>query len=486
MSWRVARNALWNVFGTLATFAVGLVAVPILLRVMGADRLGVFTLALGLIGFSGLLDLGLGRSLTQSVSGSLGCGRPRIAVAALVWKVMRLLAGLGLLWTAILWFMVPPIVGHLFDLKGQLLPETIFGLRAVALSIPFALTATVAMGALEGLQEFQLVSTRRALLSAAQFGLPTLTAIWRPDVGLVITALAISRVLSLCVWLQALKRVLPRPDGLRAEPQDLRHLLRFGGWLTISNIVGPLMAYADRFYLASVFSPALVATYTVPYDAMSRVTTLPMTAVGAIFPAFSEAQAHPESSTSLLSAALTALVAIMLPPLLVAMIAAKPVLSIWLGEDFALSTLPIFQMLIVGVFINSAAHIPYALLQAHGRSDLTAKLHMAELPVFIGLLLWAVSIWGVVGAAIAWIGRVAIDTALLYSTAMLVQPAQRRVLLKGSAFVALGTVALAVLLNTQKGEVVLPVLLLALISCGIALLRLYRRLHPGISAESNT
>ena len=59
MSRKIARNALWNVAGTLASLAVGLVALPVLLHALGAARLGIFTLALGLIGFSGLLDLGL-------------------------------------------------------------------------------------------------------------------------------------------------------------------------------------------------------------------------------------------------------------------------------------------------------------------------------------------------------------------------------------------------------------------------------------------
>ena len=84
MSRKVAHNALWNVGGQLVSLGVGLVALPILLHALGAARLGVFTLALGLIGFSGLFDLGLSRALTQTVSSSLGMGRSRGQLAALV------------------------------------------------------------------------------------------------------------------------------------------------------------------------------------------------------------------------------------------------------------------------------------------------------------------------------------------------------------------------------------------------------------------
>lgn len=486
MNRNVARNVAWNIAGTLSSFVVGLMALPVLLHTLGAARLGVFTLALGLIGFSGLLDLGLGRALTQSVSSSLGNGRPREDVAALVWHVLRLLAVFGLAWVLLLWLLVPPVVTHLFHLQGRLAVETIFGLRAVALSMPFALVATGAMGSLEGLQEFRQVSTRRAALSILQYGLPTLVALWRADVGWVIAALAASRAFGILVWLRALQHLLPKPENAHRHPDDLRHLLRFGGWLSISNLVGPLMAYADRFYLASLFPPALVAAYTVPYDALSRVTSLPMTAIGAVFPALAESQARPDSSASLLRGSVHALVTLMLPPLLVAMMFARPLLTLWLGSSFALVALPMFQLLLLGVFVNSAAHVPYALLQAHGRTDLTAKLHLAELPIFAGLLVWAVAYHGIVGAALAWTLRIVLDTALLYGSAILLQPEQRKVLTRSLGMVTLASIVLLLPLLTHNAWILRLDALLALVSCSIMLAQLYLRWHRHASLLSNT
>lgn len=475
MSEQVARNAIWNVAGTLSSFVVGLIALPVLLHTLGAARLGVFTLVLGLVGFSGLLDLGLGRALTQGVSSSLGEGRPREAVAALVWHVLRLLAGFGLVWVFFLWLLVPLVVLHLFNLQGALASETVFGLRAVALSLPFTLVAAGTMGSLEGLQEFRRVSTKRTALSVLQYGLPTLVAWWHPDLGWVIAALAASRAFGVVVWMYALQNVLPKPDDSHRHPDDLRHLLRFGGWLSVSNLVGPLMAYADRFYLASLFPPALVATYTVPYDALSRVMSLPMTAIGTVFPALAESKARPDWSALLLRGTIVALLALMLPTMLFAMIFASPLLTIWLGSSFSVTALPMFQLLLLGVFFNSAAHIPYALLQAHGRSDLTAKLHLVELPIFAGLLVWCVAELGVFGAAMAWTLRMILDTALLYGSAILTQPAQRKVLSGGVGLMVLASVALLVPLLTHNRLVLWLDALLVLTSCSIMLANLYLR-----------
>ena len=78
---------------------------------------------------------------------------------------------------------------------------------------------------------------------------------------------------------------------------------------------------------------------------------------------------------------------------------------------------PVLQWLAVGVFINCLAQVPFVLLQAAGRPDATAKLHMCELPFYLAALFALVHWRGVVGAAIAWTLRVTIDAILLYVVA---------------------------------------------------------------------
>lgn len=475
MTRQVAHNAVWNVAGTIASLLVGLVALPVLLHALGAARLGVFTLALGLIGFSGLFDLGLGRALTQGVSTAIGVGRPQSAVAAMVWHVLRLLVFFGLVWTVALWIAAPFLVEHLLSLGGTMACETIFGLRAVALSIPFALVAIGAMGALEGLQRFRQVSSWRTAMSIVQFGLPVLAALWRPDVGWVIAALAATRVLSLLLWLTVLQAALPASWRAISRGDDLRQLLRFGGWLSVSNVIGPLMVYADRFYLATQFPPTAVAYYTVPYDAVFRTTTLPMTAMNAVFPALAAAQHQPNASGHMLRAAGMTMVALLLPLILLALLFAQPLLTLWLGAGFGIPATPILKLLLIGVFLNSCAHVPYAFLQANGRSDLTAKLHILELPIFAVLLVWAVHAHGVTGAALAWTLRVALDTALLYAVALRLHALQRAALSRVLALVTGGSLSLVVANSTRDSSLQLVIVLLVLAGCGVIALRLLRQ-----------
>jgi O-antigen/teichoic acid export membrane protein len=55
----------------------------------------------------------------------------------------------------------------------------------------------------------------------------------------------------------------------------------------------------------------------------------------------------------------------------------------------------------------------YALLHARGRPDISARLHLIELPLFICALLLLVDQYGVLGAAWAWVGRMIVDATAL-------------------------------------------------------------------------
>ena len=101
-------------------------------------------------------------------------------------------------------------------------------------------------------------------------------------------------------------------------------------------------------------------------------------------------------------------------PLLIIVTFAYEGLNLWLGSDFANNSYLVLQLLAVGVFINSLANVPFGLVQSAGRPDLTAKLHMIELPFYLLVLWWLLNAYGIVGVAIAWVLRVAVDAIILF------------------------------------------------------------------------
>jgi O-antigen/teichoic acid export membrane protein len=70
------------------------------------------------------------------------------------------------------------------------------------------------------------------------------------------------------------------------------------------------------------------------------------------------------------------------------------------------------QLLLIGVVALSIGAVPFTLVQALGKPKWSAIIHVVELPIHAAVTWWAVSRFGVVGAAAAWSLRALYDAGL--------------------------------------------------------------------------
>jgi O-antigen/teichoic acid export membrane protein len=166
-----------------------------------------------------------------------------------------------------------------------------------------------------------------------------------------------------------------------------------------------------------------------------------------MFPAFSTSFVQNRGkAATLYGLSVKYLLLTLFPLILIVVVLAPYGLNLWLGPEFAQRSTVVLQWLAVGVFLNCLAAAPFAVLQGAGRPDLTAKLHMMELPLYALALVSLTKFYGIEGAAIAWTGRVVIDAAVLFVLAGRFLPVhlslklQTRLLISGAlALFALGT-----------------------------------------------
>jgi O-antigen/teichoic acid export membrane protein len=192
-----------------------------------------------------------------------------------------------------------------------------------------------------------------------------------------------------------------------------RRLLAFGGWLTISNLLTPMMTYLDRFAISGVVGVAALATYTVPYEVLTKFLLIPAAVSTVLFPKFAQATSREMPWERLYWGALGNLAIVMAALVGAALVMGKKALALWIDPSFASAASGVWGILAVGVFFNAVAHLPYAAVQAAGRADVTAKAHLVEAPVYFAVLIGATGAWGVEGAAVAWSGRMALDCLFL-------------------------------------------------------------------------
>lgn len=426
-----ARNVIWNFAGTTLPLIAGLVAIPILVRSLGVDRFGVLSIAWMAIGYFSLFDLGLGRALTHLVAEHLGGEResdiPELAGAGLLLMLL-----LGILAALIVIAFSPWLLRNVLHVHDSLYSDALDSFYLLAMSVPLVIVSTGIRGILEGYHRFDLSNRVRIPLGVFTFLGPMLTLPFSKNLAPAVAMLVLVRLVSMVVFINYCGKVVPELfKKMRLQHRYIRSLLGFGGWMTISNVVGPLMVYLDRFLIGMVLSVAAVSYYTVPYDLATRLWVIPTSLVGVMFPAASATFFSDHSRTVVLYEKTATYCFILLFPIVLAIVAfGKEGLALWLDANFASQSVFVLEYLSMAVFINCFGQIAFGLIQAGGRADITAKFHLLELPVYLAMLWWLLKSYGINGVAIAWLVRVIIDAVVLFGYVVILIPEAKKLTYK--------------------------------------------------------
>jgi O-antigen/teichoic acid export membrane protein len=410
----VVRNTAFNLGGLVAPMLAAVLATPLLVHGLGLDRFGVLTMIWAVLGSFSILDLGLGRAVTQLVAERLG-REDAHEIPGLVWTANAMLLLFGVAGGLLLAAAAPWLTGNLLRIPHPLLGEgrTVFYL--LALSLPWVISTSGLRGVLEANHRFDLANAIRLPLGVFTFLGPLAVLPFSRSLVPVVGILVAGRVVAWLAHLLLCFRALPiLRAGSGVERRYVSPLLRFGGWMTASNVASTVMTYLDRFLIGAVISLTAVAYYVTPYEMLWRMTMLPGALLGVLFPAFAASATRDGARMArLFDGGFRAVYAVMFPATLILVTFAPELLGLWLDPGFASHSATVLQWLAVGVFALSLGMVLASGLQGIGRPDLTGQLNLIELPLYIGLLWLLLHRYGIVGAAIAWTARAAVDAVAL-------------------------------------------------------------------------
>jgi O-antigen/teichoic acid export membrane protein len=268
------------------------------------------------------------------------------------------------------------------------------------------------IGALDGRERF-LASNLLQLFSGAVFQVfPLAIAYWHgPDLKWLIGSAVISRVVASGPFLLACAKCVPLRGWPTFDRHWIRELFSFGGWLTLSSLVNPFLTILDRFVIGAVRGATAVTYYTIPNQFATKFSILPGSVTRTLFPRLAM---NEETSNDLAQRAVVAVAAVTMPLASIGILAIAPFFQLWLGPATARLSSGAGEIMILGVWFNGIASIPFTLLLAQGRPASVAKIHAAQVVPFIAVLWLGLRLGGVEGAALAWTLRGGIDALLFF------------------------------------------------------------------------
>jgi O-antigen/teichoic acid export membrane protein len=398
---------------------VGIAALPYIYNQIGIERIGVLTIIWALIGYFSIFDFGLGRAITQRIASlsSLQAERQIIKTATsgvFLTLIIGVIGGLVGLATV-------KIIGvSWINSSGSIEHEVYSAFILACLAIP-ATTATAGLrGILEGQQRFRAINLLRMALGLSNFLSPLASiGLLGPRLDYIVGSLLLVRYMILGAHYLIVKKKIGNSWG-KIDIEESKHLFRFGGWMTLSNIISPLMVVADRFLISNVLGTAVVAYYTIPAEFMIRLLVLPAAITTTLFPIFTIDLSNKNHKRSfvLYKRSLRVIFLMMGTVVVCIFFGAGLGFRLWLGPEFSEKATAVTTVLAVGILFNSLAQVPHAYIQASGDARSTALIHVFESALYLPTLFVLIQGHGIVGAAFAWMLRALLDLVLLHVRAM--------------------------------------------------------------------
>lgn len=413
----IAKNTVYNIMGYGIPMVFAVVFIPFLIKGLGIERFGILNIVWIVIGYFSFFDFGIGKSLTKVIAEKIGVGKKE-QIPGIFWNSLFLIMVISLIISGILFFLVPSLTSKYFNISKTLRPEAVYTFYALVVSIPILTTTAAVRGVLEAYQKFGVINILRVFLGTFTFLGPIIVLVITNSLFWIVVFLIFIRSIIWVLYLLNSFKINPaiKADfNLNFDFKVIKPVLMMSMWITVANIVGPLILYSDRFLIGILISMAAVTYYATPFEVVSKLLLLPSALVGVLYPVFSASfLSKPDISKRLFIRGAKFIFLIIYPIVFLIVVFAREGMTLWLGINFAQHSSFILQLIAIGILFSCISTIPNNYFQGIGKPKIPAILNSIELPFYLFSMWFMIEKWGINGAAIVWIFAAVIDTFINY------------------------------------------------------------------------
>ena len=398
----IARNVLFNWFGTIANMAVGFFLAPFILHRLGDIAVGVWMMAISAVAYFGLLDLGMQSSVLRFVSkghtqqNHLASSE---AISAALWVRIQISA-LILLLSAGLAELFP----QLFNVPAALASDAREAVLLIGAKTAISMSIGVVGGVLSALNRYDLQNY--AALAQTAVRVIGVVIVLRTGHGIV--AIAVCELIATLVYIALLvwiaRRVYPelRIQLNKPKIETLKRIWTYSSYAFLTTIAIRLVYQTDNLVVGAFVSAAAVTPYGYA-NALCSYADQVVGAMGATFvPAASTYEAAGDTSRllSLYINGTRATLAVSLPILITLILRGPSFIGLWIGPQYSHTSgtvLIILSTALLFSFANRTAGSIAFGIEKHKKSAIWAIGEgVANLALSIILVHW----YGIYGVAI--------------------------------------------------------------------------------------
>ncbi len=396
-----ARNVLSNwgsyVFGAVVGFFLS----PLIVHSLGDVAYGIWVLLGSLVGYLGLLDLGVRGAVTRFIAKfhtrSDHLQATQIASSALlifsIAGVLAILVGLGL----------AVVIGQLFQIPEELLGAARIVVVLGAINIAVSLVSGVFGGVVAGLQRFDYANAIEIAVSACR----AVAIVVALKLGMGLVALAVIQ-LSMSIagglagyWLSRSLYPELKVSWGACRREQLRTIFTFSISVLLLQASGMLILFTDSIVIGALLSPALITFFAIAAN-LIEYARAPVSGIShTVTPWASALEAGDELDEVQRMLLVTARIStlIVLPIVITFIVRGSTFIRLWMGPKYADLSGEVLWILSLALSFAVAYQVVVATMMGLSKHGGLVPAFIVEAIFNIGLSVAWIHSYGIIGVA---------------------------------------------------------------------------------------
>ncbi len=402
------KNIIANYLGQGWVAIMGLVFMPIYVKYLGMEAVGLIGIFVVMQAWLTLLDMGMTPTLNREMAKFSAGAHSSQSIHDLLRTLELICFFVGFIIIATGWSASSYLANSWLRPDKLTINEVTQAVSIMALVLALRFIEGIYRSSLFGLQQQVLYNIISAVVATLRYGGVIILLVYvSPSVEVFFLWQACVSLLSISVLFSAVHKALPRPVSTpKFNLQAIAKIWKFAGGVMLVTFLAILLTQVDKILLSRLLSLESFGYFTLATSLAGAIYMMVTPITGAFYPRLVELSTN--KSHKLLIATYhqgCQLVTILTAtPVLILSIFSKEIIFIWSGNiDLAQNVAPILSVFAIGVYLNGLMYMPAQLQLAHGWVGLSIKTNIFAVAFLVPGLFWIIPRYGALGSSWIWV-----------------------------------------------------------------------------------
>jgi O-antigen/teichoic acid export membrane protein len=402
------KNIIANFAGTIWQALIGLIFVPVYIHSIGMESYGLIGIYGTLQIIFGLLDVGLGSTLTREMARLSVLSNKEQERRNLV-RTLEIVYWSIAVFVGIMIISLSPFLSHQWVKPGTLSPNIInHAFMLMGLSTIFQMPIGFYSGGLMGLQKQIMLNIINVCMGTLR-SVGAVLVLWfvSPTIqSFLIWQVLISMIHAFFVVVFFWKSLPQSEKKAIFQKQLLKGVWKFTAGMSGISILGVILTQLDKIILSKILPLEIFGYYMLASVVAMSLARLFTPIFFSFFPRYTQLVSINDTIglTQLYHKSSQFISVLILPVAIVIAFFSYEIMLLWTqNAETAEKTHLIISIMICGTAFNGIMNPPYALQLAFGWTSLPMYANLVSVIILVPLIIYLALTFGAIGGAIAWL-----------------------------------------------------------------------------------